>query len=408
MGQNRELFWGVAVGTVIGLIIGLAVVVHRARSGALSASSPDDEPLCGHWAVRRTCELLGAPVTMDEIRKRMPARENGHNLLEISTLLEEVGFEVEARKETWETLQQGQFPCIVHFNQPEHFTVVSSVSAGRVHLFDTEGRRTAMLANSFNDRFSGNVLWVRKRSLSDAYPAFAGEAAAGAPRIQFDTLLLDRGNVAQTGEDLLFRFPFRNLGGRELLVKNVRTGCDCIQSHVPVRSIAPGKGAIIELTYHPASNNGPFYNEATVETNDPLNPSATLKLTGYSDWHLDVSPKGVWFGNVVPGRKHEALCFVRSPDQAAEFEILGVQCSVAGTTADFFRTTDHVKLAEILPPGVSVERHVLPVWCVVVSFQPDESRTAEAPNGTLEIITNAPGSERLVLPVRGTVVSSRG
>ena len=98
---------------------------------------------CAHWSILRCSQLLGVPVSMDYLTRRLPYREKGHSMLHVSKVLREIGFETEGRRETLHSLQNQTFPCVVHLTNPDHYVVVSAIDNQYVHVFDGDGHRIA-------------------------------------------------------------------------------------------------------------------------------------------------------------------------------------------------------------------------------------------------------------------------
>lgn len=157
---------------------------------------------CAHWCVRRCCELLGAPVELPTIMERLPPREGGHSMLEMAQLLRDIGFQVDGLNETIESILSKPTPRIVHLADPDHFVVVVGATPERVHLFDSEGRRTSRPVKDFLQKWTGRSLLVRRAEPLIALPAFTSVEPKDErlPRIQFETLFTESIELAVPGK----------------------------------------------------------------------------------------------------------------------------------------------------------------------------------------------------------------
>lgn len=236
------------------LAAGIATVAIAGWLGIGSATrdAPDThEPAfqCAHWCIRRCCELFGAPVELTEVAQMLPPDERGHSLQQVAKVLETIGFNTTARLESWEVFRKRRGPCIAHLGEPDHFVVVVGVEHGRVHLFDGAGQRTTRLAKSFRDKWTGHLLYVAPRAGESALPVYAPAPAKGSPRVRFDTLFIDRGEMPPPTAPLSFIYRFTNVGRGILRIKDIHKKCSCIQVRAPTEPIPPGKSAEINIAY---------------------------------------------------------------------------------------------------------------------------------------------------------------
>jgi hypothetical protein len=89
-------------------------------------------------------------------------------------------------------------------------------------------------------------------------------------------------------------FTVRNEGDAPLKVVQGPTTCACTISNVDNDAIAPGKSAEITLTWEPKGGAEEFEKSAEIWTNDPENPTITLKIIGMVAPKLTVLPPDRW------------------------------------------------------------------------------------------------------------------
>lgn len=103
------------------------------------------------------------------------------------------------------------------------------------------------------------------------------EELAMAPNIQFDVLEMDGGTVIE-GENVEFKFKFKNTGKTDLLIDYAKAACGCTASVPADKIIKPGQESWITATFNSTGRLGLNTKTVTVGSNDPDNPTITLKF----------------------------------------------------------------------------------------------------------------------------------
>lgn len=381
----------------------LPLAIWWMRDGGELPVNPRGGPQCGQWAVTRTCQLLGAPLDMAAVSKLLPTQDRGHSMLELAEVLQKIGFETEGRNETLETLTAGSFPCIAHLLQPSHFIVVSGIEGGRVHLFDGAGRRRTGRLEVFQTKWSGNVLWVRRRPDGGPLPAYARSSNRTGPCVQFDRLLIDRGNVPLVGEPVVFTYPFRNLGNSDLLIEEIDTNCRCLESKKPEKPIPPGGEGSIRLLYSVIPRSGSFDHMAVVQTNDPDFALIRLRASGNTDMGVSVRPGALDLGEIVQGEASSAVCYVHFDGDWEDFKVQKVTTTLAGSKCEHYASGDMVRLRSKLPEGLQEPQVPQGTELVELSVTPGYASLDEI-DAAVYVHTNVKGFERVTVPVTGRLV----
>ncbi len=404
MKRRNEFYLSAITGIALGMIV--ASVWYMAGSSRVpkepaARRSAIGQFECGQWSVLRVCELLGQPIDMRAIVDRLPSQSDGHSLLQLSTVLRGIGFEVNARQESMESLRKGSLPCIAFIERPEpHFAVLSDMADGFVHVFDCHGRRMSWTEETFENRWGGKVLWVSRSHAGGSFPM----PSPGAPRIQFDTLIVDKGNITMGAESVLFKFPFRNLGDGALEITDVGASCNCIRVHKPNAPIVMGDSEYVELELHGTSKKGPFLHEAVVRTNDPLFPAITLKLAGNRDARVQVSPSSLSLGNIAAGTNRRRVCFLKYTGDQPDFRVVGVESTIPGTSTEFYSTIEQTRIAQWIPEGTIVKHGAPNVWAIEIDVAASEAKVGDI-DGSVFVTTNVPGFERVAVRVSGRIIA---
>lgn len=101
----------------------------------------------------------------------------------------------------------------------------------------------------------------------------------GKPSIKFAETTFDFGTIKEDGGPVTHEFVFENTGDGNLVIHSARAECGCTKPKYPEEPIAPGKSAVIKVTYNPAGRPGGFTKVVTVRCNG--NPSkVNLKIRG--------------------------------------------------------------------------------------------------------------------------------
>lgn len=97
--------------------------------------------------------------------------------------------------------------------------------------------------------------------------------------MEFKETIFDFGNIREDGGPVTHEFVFTNNGDAPLVINSARAECGCTKPEYPEKAIAPGKSAVIKVTYNPLGRPGGFTKSVTVRGNG--NPGkVSLKIRG--------------------------------------------------------------------------------------------------------------------------------
>ncbi len=90
------------------------------------------------------------------------------------------------------------------------------------------------------------------------------------PKFQFVTTDHDFGKLID-GVKVSFKFKFKNIGGSDLIISQIKTSCGCTATSFSKDPVAPGGSGIIELTFDSSHQPGKNFKNATVIANTQPN-----------------------------------------------------------------------------------------------------------------------------------------
>ncbi|MEA3445228.1 MAG: DUF1573 domain-containing protein [Bacteroidota bacterium] len=98
-------------------------------------------------------------------------------------------------------------------------------------------------------------------------------------RIEFETKNFNFGTLNQ-GESASHYFKFKNTGKSDLIIRKTKASCGCTVVNPEDKVIAPGESSKFNVKFNSRGKKGKQNKTITVITNDPVNPSVMLKVTG--------------------------------------------------------------------------------------------------------------------------------
>ena len=350
------------------------------------------EAQCGHYVLQRTCELLGVPLSLESAKQIMPPREEGHNLQMITDALKSLGLHSEGRLLSFERLTKESCPAILFLN-PDHWVVLCEASQKQVRIYDGWGRPQQVAPEKFRAAWSGMTLRVWRDAGAPPLP-LDGAASANTPRIQFETLFVDKGQVPVAGAVVTYDFSLRNRGAADLAIQEVKTSCACLKSAYPTEAIPPGASGHITLEFRPRPGDGAFMHTALVKSNDPVTPAIVLTAAGRTDAGVVAMPAAIQLDGLVAGER--AGCTRPILLTAPGDMPLGIRQVEVGGSA--LRVTCRASVA-----NVSDGRRAKQTAVLYATFAADANVRGEVA-GTLRVRFQSEQTPAIEIPVTATVV----
>ncbi len=105
-----------------------------------------------------------------------------------------------------------------------------------------------------------------------------------------------------TGQEVTHTYVIRNQGGAELVIKDVQESCKCTAVEFPKTIPAGGEGGVT-LKVETKEFQGPTVKQATVLSNDPVNPKIVLQFGGIVRDVARVSPRFPALKGILGGQQ---------------------------------------------------------------------------------------------------------
>jgi len=162
----------------------------------------------------------------------------------------------------------------------------------------------------------GAIAYVEDRSDPDALNKLSNDLAANAntgskevSHIVVDEPSYNFGSM-QRGTTKSHEFVIRNTGNAPLKIRNGGTTCKCTLSKVAEESIAPNGSTKVKLEWTAKIDAGPFTQEATILTNDPIESQIKLTVNGQVLALSGVEPADFLFDKLSVGETRTAQVYV--------------------------------------------------------------------------------------------------
>ena len=360
------------------------------------------DPQCGQYCVLRTAQLLGVPTTLAQVATMLPPKIQGESLLELKTVLERLGMQVEGwRAPEVAELNLDQLPCPFIAAYDDHFVVVDEVD-GVLRIFDGEGRRSYLRPDEFRARWSGAGLEVHP-------PPMDVQGANNQPRIALDSLYLDAGEVQYGSGTIQFPVKVCNRGRQPLVIENILTSCACTSTVEQGKSILPGENSEFAIDFEPGTLLGPFLKHFVIQSNDPQRPLIEVSIAGNVIRELNVSHSRVNFGEVVLGAEPTVKRFYISHVGDQPLEIKEASVDIEGFTVNHQRAAPTIaesyerELVEYFPATAKPDRFVYGTNTLCVEVQVAPELALGEFRGQLRIVTNI--EESMTMEVVGYAVN---
>jgi len=367
-------------------------------------SRMDASPMqCGHFALLRTCQLLGVIVSDRYVLELMPPKSMGHSFTDLKFAAERMNLRADGFVEDWESLLAGEVPAILQLRNPGHFVVLSRTDDDRSIIFDDLGHRRLVPASFIRKRWTGAILRIGKRSYSK--DDVRRSNSEGSPQIEFDTLLLDKGEVSHGVESLKYDFSIRNIGSGHLKIDEIKVSCSCLSTEFP-SVIEPRGSGIITLTYHPDSGGESLLvaQDALVITNDPRNPRVRISALASVESRVVVFPRQIKFGPIPNGEtaRAYAVAYYRG-EEATPFKLALSKALPKGVTFRSIENDEYVRA--VGPKGIDMKAGRLSQkQYIEISIDPTVmKRSSDRFSGTLLLKSNIPKIESVGIPYSGMV-----
>lgn len=101
--------------------------------------------------------------------------------------------------------------------------------------------------------------------------------------LKFETTKYEFGTIPDDHEPVVHEYTFTNTSDEPVAVLSVSTGCGCTRPEYPLKPVAPGKTAVIKITFLPKGQRGDINKDIKVRYRGAKARSSkrtTLRLSG--------------------------------------------------------------------------------------------------------------------------------
>lgn len=150
-----------------------------------------------------------------------------------------------------------------------------TLDANEANTYGLLSKRIYLSINGSNDYT--NSIGV-SATVEEDFSELTEEELANAPIANFSENAFDFGEINQD-DKVEHIFNLINDGERDLIIRNVRSSCGCTAVSPSKKVIAPGETAPIKVVFDSTGKKGKQTKTITVITNDPQNPTTTLRIS---------------------------------------------------------------------------------------------------------------------------------
>jgi len=154
----------------------------------------------------------------------------------------------------------------------------------------------------------------------------------GAPKIAFETVVHDFGEVGPTTNSLC-EFRFANIGTGILKIEDVEKACGCTPFELEKKEYAPGESGTLKVQYYADNQLGPVTKSLLVRTNDRTQPEIELAIMARIISKVDYEPKAL--GLMLKGENAGCPKITLSSVDNKPFSITYFRSTANCITADF-------------------------------------------------------------------------
>ena len=150
-----------------------------------------------------------------------------------------------------------------------------TLDAKELNSYGINSSRIYLSLDGSNDnKYSISISATIEEDFSELTP----EQIINSPVAAFSEKDYDFGDMRQ-GDKKEHIFMLENSGKTELYIRNVRSSCGCVAVDLSTKVIETGQSVPVSVTFDSSGKRGRQSNTITVITNDPKNPTTTLRIS---------------------------------------------------------------------------------------------------------------------------------
>lgn len=169
------------------------------------------------------------------------------------------------------------------------------------------------------------------------------KATDAAPRLTVVEPVKDYGTVSK-GDKLTWAFTVKNTGTSDLQIIAARPACGCTVAEFD-KVIKPGETGKVTALVDTTAFNGPIAKAVTLETNDPVTPTATLTIHAVVKPYVEAYPAGFVRYSLLQGDAETQTVTIYSEEEEP-FEITKIEVPGEWVKATWAKIENPAELAQ--------------------------------------------------------------
>ncbi len=130
-----------------------------------------------------------------------------------------------------------------------------------------------------NDKDINGSLITVSASIEENFGALTEAQRANAPQIDLPDPNFDFGEIEE-GQLIEKEFKFTNTGKADLIIRKIKPSCGCTTVEPADKIIQPSKTSSFKASVRTNGFSGKIAKSVTIITNDPINPTVVVRITG--------------------------------------------------------------------------------------------------------------------------------
>lgn len=154
--------------------------------------------------------------------------------------------------------------------------IVTSFDASRKNDWGFVVDQVYLVLNNqkdFNNRLSISA------SIEEDFSKLTTDQLASAPRLEIKQKIFNFGTIKE-GQEVSYAFVVTNTGKSNLILRKIHASCGCTAIQPAKTIIAPGESIDVKAIFNSTGKTGQQNKSVTVITNDPVNTTVLLQITG--------------------------------------------------------------------------------------------------------------------------------
>ena len=115
-------------------------------------------------------------------------------------------------------------------------------------------------------------------TIEEDFSSLTPEQLASAPVASFNEETHEFGDINE-GDKVECVFTLKNLGKRDLIIRNVKTSCGCTAVTPEKKVVTANESVPLKVVFNSKGKRGRQNKAITVITNDPKNPTTILRIS---------------------------------------------------------------------------------------------------------------------------------